>query len=89
MTEPHAEQRRPTRPDAPNQMNVRPDGSGPGTPPEGTGGSTPSAPAPQAAATEPKLPGQHAGLDELAVARGHTWSRDDLTVAEKQAELGG
>jgi hypothetical protein len=47
--------------------------------------------APKAAGkAEPeKLPGQHAGLDELAVERGHVWSRDDLTVAEKQAELGG
>lgn len=36
-----------------------------------------------------KLPGQHAGLDDLAIKRGHEWSRDDLTVAEKQAELGG
>jgi hypothetical protein len=34
-----------------------------------------------------KLPGQHAGLDELAAERGYEWSADDLTVAEKQAEL--
>lgn len=67
--------------DAPNQQVVRGDGSGPGD--EGEGGSTPPASAPQ------RLPGQHAGLDELAAERGVTWSRDDLTVAEKQAELGG
>jgi len=35
------------------------------------------------------LPGRHAPLDELAAERGHSWSRDDLTVAEKKAELGG
>lgn len=72
--------------DNPNQEVVRPDGSGPGD--EGTGGSggeTPSV----AKAEEPKLPGTHAALDELAAERGYVWSRDDLTVAEKQAELGG
>lgn len=61
---------------------------------EGTGGE----PGPDPGDPEPnptgkkepeKLPGQHAGLDELANERGHTWSSDDLTVAEKQAELGG
>jgi hypothetical protein len=31
----------------------------------------------------------HAELDEAAAAAGHTWSRSDLTVAEKQAELAG
>jgi hypothetical protein len=56
---------------------------------EGTGGGVVE---PKAAATEAlpeRLPGQHAGLDELAAELGHEWSRDDLTVAEKQAELGG
>ena len=61
---------------------------------EGTGGEAGEAPEPQAAAQAAeelpeKLPGQHAGLDELAHERGYEWSRDDLTVAEKQAELGG
>lgn len=42
-----------------------------------------------AKAEREKLPGQHAGLDELAAERGYEWSRDDLTVAEKQAELSG
>jgi hypothetical protein len=43
---------------------------------------------PKTAKAEKKsLPGQHAGLDELAAERGHEWSSDDLTVAEKQAEL--
>jgi hypothetical protein len=69
--------------DAPNQQVVRADGSGPGD--EGSGGSTP----PEAEQQETKLPGQHAGLDALAAERGVEWSRDDLTVAEKQAELGG
>ncbi len=39
----------------------------------------PPAPAP--------LPRTHAELDELADERGHGWSSDSLTVAEKQAEL--
>lgn len=84
MNEPET-RREPPRMDAPNQQAVRPDGSGPGTPPEGTGGQN----LPTPVATETKLPGQHAGLDDLAAERGVTWSRDDLTVAEKQAELGG
>lgn len=69
--------------DAPNQQAVGLD------PPwvEGTGGSAEAEPEPKEA--ESKLPGQHAGLDALAEERGHEWSRDDLTVAEKQAELGG
>jgi hypothetical protein len=69
--------------DAPNQQAVGLD------PPwvEGTGGSPEAEPTP--AAAESKLPGQHAGLDQLAEERGVEWSRDDLTVAEKQAELGG
>lgn len=33
------------------------------------------------------LPGRHAALDQLAKDTGLTWSRDDLTVAEKQTEL--
>ena len=53
---------------------------------EGTGGSDTSA---GGGPTAAKLPGQHAGLDELAQERGVEWSRDDLTVAEKQQELGG
>jgi hypothetical protein len=52
---------------------------------EGTGGDQ----AEPKSKSESKLPGQHAGLDELADERGHEWSRDDLTVAEKQHELGG
>ena len=53
-------------------------------------GNKPARPKSKTADKEPeKLPGQHAGLDELAAERGHTWSKDDLTVAEKQAELGG
>jgi hypothetical protein len=44
---------------------------------------------PKGKAGESKLPGQHAGLDDLAAERGHEWSSDDLTVAEKQQELGG
>ena len=52
---------------------------------EGEGGSGGE----QVEPTEEKLPGQHAGLDALAAERGVEWSRDDLTVAEKQAELGG
>lgn len=73
--------------DAPNQEVVRPDGSGPGD--EGEGGTgTVSAPEP-AAPAPPSLPGTHAALDSLAAERGHEWSRADLTVAEKQAELGG
>jgi hypothetical protein len=55
---------------------------------EGTGGSG-ETPTPQKRGEESKLPGQHAGLDELADERGHEWSRDDLTVSEKQEELGG
>jgi Phage capsid family len=35
------------------------------------------------------LPRTHAELDELADARGIAFSSDDLTVAEKRAELGG
>ena len=85
MSETPEQRRDPVRKDSPNQMHVRPDGSGPGTPPEGSGGSTPAAPAPQAKAS---LPGTHAALDELADEQGHEWSRSDLTVAEKQAELG-
>ena len=34
------------------------------------------------------LPRTHAELDDLAAERGHEWSGDDLTVAEKRAELG-
>ena len=34
------------------------------------------------------LPRTHAELDELAEERGYKWSGDDLTVAEKRAELG-
>jgi hypothetical protein len=33
------------------------------------------------------LPARHAPLDELATARGVTWSKDNLSVSEKQAEL--
>jgi hypothetical protein len=72
--------------DAPNQQVVRGDSSGPGDEGEGGSGETPTS---QPEATEPKLPGTHAALDELAAERGHEWSRTDLTVAEKQAELGG
>ena len=39
-------------------------------------------------AEEQALPRTHAELDELADERGYTWSGHDLTVAEKQAELG-
>jgi hypothetical protein len=53
---------------------------------EGTGGAGEAEPKTRG---ESKLPGQHAGLDELAQERGITWSRDDLTVSEKQQELGG
>ena len=35
------------------------------------------------------LPRTHAELDELAAAKGHEWSGEDLTVADKQAELNG
>jgi len=77
------------RKDFPNQQNVRPDGSGPGRPPEGTGGSGGDIVNPRDEPEPEKLPGQHAGLDALAAERGVEWSRDDLTVAEKQAELGG
>jgi hypothetical protein len=35
------------------------------------------------------MPRTHAELDEAAQAAGHSFSRDDLTVAEKQAELEG
>jgi hypothetical protein len=68
--------------DAPNKQAVGLD------PPwiEGTGGSAAEPKSKQADKSE-KLPGQHAGLDELAAERGHEWSSDDLTVAEKQAEL--
>lgn len=53
---------------------------------EGTGG--------EAGASEPE--GEtgsydlrsHAGLDALAAERGHEWSADDLTVAQKREELG-
>lgn len=31
----------------------------------------------------------HADLDDAADEAGHEWSRSDLTVAEKEAELGG
>lgn len=56
---------------------------------EGDGGDSPE-PEPQAAEPQAeKLPGTHAALDDLASERGVEWSRDDLTVAEKQAELGG
>ncbi len=56
---------------------------------EGTGGGgEPKAVAAESKQDEEKrLPGQHAGLDKLATERGHQWSADDLTVAEKQAEL--
>jgi hypothetical protein len=75
--------------DAPNQMVVRPDKSGPGTPPDGDGGSGGTTPTASPQPSESKLPGTHAGLDDLAAERGVEWSRDDLNVAEKQAELGG
>jgi hypothetical protein len=67
--------------DAPNKQAVGLD------PPwvEGTGGS--AAEPKSAKQSAEKLPGQHAGLDELAAERGYEWSADDLTVAEKQAEL--
>jgi hypothetical protein len=72
--------------DAPNQQAV-------GQPPpwvEGTGGGGGEGETPeQRSVRESKLPGQHRGLDELAEERGHEWSRDDLTVHEKQQELGG
>jgi hypothetical protein len=75
--------------DAPNKQAVGLD------PPwvEGTGGSSVAEPKAKAEAKESKqdeekrLPGQHAGLDKLAAERGYEWSQDDLTVAEKQAEL--
>lgn len=70
--------------DAPNKQAVGLD------PPwvEGTGGSSVAEPkSQQQKAEKEKLPGQHAGLDDLAAERGHEWSSDDLTVAEKQAEL--
>jgi hypothetical protein len=53
---------------------------------EGFGGSDTSGGSGPSKAEE-KLPGQHAGMDKLAEERGHKWSRDDLTVAEKQTEL--
>ena len=34
------------------------------------------------------LPRTHADLDALAEEREYTWSGHDLTIAEKQAELG-
>jgi hypothetical protein len=68
--------------DAPNQQVVRADGSGPAD--EGSGG-----PAEAEATAEPKLPGTHAALDDLAAERGYEWSEEGLTVAQKQAELGG
>jgi hypothetical protein len=37
--------------------------------------------------TADNLPGRHTPLDELATARGVTWSKDNLSVSEKQAEL--
>jgi len=100
MGERPEQQREPTRKSFPNQQNVRPDGSPPGRPPEGSGGSTggaaqlPASPQPQAEGEqgeqgEQELPGRHAPLDQMAKERGVEWSRDDLTVAEKQAELGG
>jgi hypothetical protein len=75
--------------DAPNKQAVGLD------PPwvEGTGGEAAESKAAKAEAKESKqdeekrLPGQHAGLDKLAAERGYEWSSDDLTVAEKQAEL--
>jgi hypothetical protein len=73
--------------DAPNQEAVG------GDPPwvEGSGGSPEGEPTQQPTQheQESKLPGQHRGLDELAAERGHSWSRDDLTVQEKQQELEG
>jgi hypothetical protein len=58
---------------------------------EGTGGSDTSAggggPPPENG--DEGLPARHAPLDDLAKERGVEWSRDDLTVAEKQQELGG
>jgi hypothetical protein len=33
------------------------------------------------------LPSTHADLDAFAAANDHTWSADDLKVADKQAEL--
>lgn len=72
--------------DAPNQQVVGLD------PPwvEGTGGSPEADPAAERQQQEEsKLPRHHEDLDRLAEERGVTWSRDDLTVAEKQQELGG
>lgn len=71
--------------DAPNKQSLGLD------PPwvEGEGGG-PGDTLPVAATTdEEELPGRHAPLDDLAAERGHQWSRDDLTVAEKKQELGG
>jgi hypothetical protein len=71
--------------DAPNQQVVRPDESAPWE--EGEGGSEhPEAGHPEGGATADLR--SHAGLDSLAAERGHTWSSDDLTVAEKRDELG-
>ena len=43
---------------------------------------------PEAEEPTSPLPRTHAELDELAAERGHEWSGEDLTVAEKRAELG-
>ena len=68
--------------DSPNQQVVRADGSGAGI---DQGGEAP----PVEPEAEQAMPGTHAKLDELAAERGHEWSADDLTVAEKQEELAG
>ena len=71
--------------DAPNQQVVRPDESAPWE--EGEGGSE----HPEAIPTETEASTDlrsHAGLDALALERGHEWSSDDLTAAAKRDELG-
>jgi hypothetical protein len=76
-----------------HQNELQPDQPNPAADTEPTsGGPGPPGPPDPAALDEEeneRLPRTHAELDALAEAREHEWSADDLTVAEKQAELGG
>lgn len=44
---------------------------------------------PEPEAEPAPLPRTHAALDQAALEAGHDWTSEDLTVAEKQAELNG
>ena len=54
-----------------------------------SGGTVEAEAEPEVEAEAAPLPRTHADLDALAEEREYTWSGHDLTIAEKQEELGG